>query len=67
MKWGGHADDINTMMNSISAPMALAGNGRTVDGDNGRTLSFDTKYSSPHAPLVKLGEMLSHRSRERNR
>eukprot|EP01084_Bolivina_argentea_P157955 275212_1 len=61
MKWG------DTMMNSITVPMALAGNGQTVDGDNRRTLSFNTKYSSPHAPLVKLGKMLSHRSRERNR
>ncbi len=53
---------------SSTVPMALAGDGQTVDGGNDySTLSLGSKYSSLHAPLVKLGEMLSHRSGERNR
>ncbi len=54
------------MVNSSTVPMTLAGDGQTVDGDDS-ILSLNIKYSSPHAPLVKLGEMLSHRSGDRNR
>ncbi len=60
------------MVNICSTvPMALVGDGQAVvngAGNDDSTLSLGSKkYSSIHAPLVKLGEMLSHRSGQRNR